>query len=73
MEEVKFWRFWVTDWGDNVTYIDADGGPDGDKPEAEFIGTGQEAIAEGDRRVDLWERRTGNLAAKITRDSRGCA
>ena len=45
----KRWRFWVTDFDDNATYVDADGGPDGDAPEAEFIGTGHEAISDGDR------------------------
>ncbi len=73
MNEVKRWRFWVTDWDDNVTYVDANGGPDGDEPDAEFIGTGHDAIAEGDRRAGLWETRTGRLMAKITRESRGSA
>lgn len=73
MEPVKLWRFWVTDWDDNVTYVDAGGGPDGDEQEAEFKGTAHEAIAEGERRTALWESRTERLAAKITRDSRGCA
>ena len=68
---IKRWRFWVTDFDDNVTYVDVDGGPDGDEQEAEFIGTGHAAISEGDRRVTLWETRTGKIAAKITRDSRG--
>jgi hypothetical protein len=72
-EPVKRWRFHVTDFDDNVHWLDANGGPDGDEKEAEFIGTGNEAIAEGDRRSDLWERRTGGLAAKITRESRGLA
>lgn len=72
-DERKRWRFWVTDWDDNTTYVDAHGGPDGDEPEAEFIGTGHEAISEGDRRAALWETATGNIAAKITRESRGSA
>jgi hypothetical protein len=71
MNDIKQWRFWVTDWDDNTTYIDADGGPDGDETESEFSGTWREAIAEGERRANLWETRTGNLAAKITRESRG--
>ncbi len=71
MNETKRWRFWVTDFDDNVTCIDADGGPDGDDPSAEFVGAGHDAISEGDRRAGLWEARTGRLAAKITRESRG--
>lgn len=67
----KRWRFYVEDFDDNTEYLDADGGPDGEEPEAEFVGTSEEAMAEGDRRANLWESRTGFLAAKITRESRG--
>ena len=69
--ETKRWRFYVTTWDDEVIYLDASGGPDGDDPEAEFVGTGHEAIVEGDRRLSLWEEITDRLAAKITRESRG--
>lgn len=68
---VKRWRFHVTDWDDNVTWLDARGGPDGDESAAEFVGTGHEAIREGDRRASLWEQSTGRTAAKITRESFG--
>jgi hypothetical protein len=67
VNDIKQWRFLVTDWDDNTTYI----GADGDETESEFSGTGREAIAEGERRANLWEARTGNLAAAIMRESRG--
>ena len=73
MTGIKRWRFWVTDFEDNVTYVDADGGPDGDKQQSEFGGDGHAAITECDRRVTLWETKTGRFAAKITRESRGSA
>ena len=69
--ETKRWHFYVTTWDDEVIYLDANGGPDGSEPEAVFVGTGHEAIAEGDRRLSLWEKISDNLAAKITRESRG--
>lgn len=70
---VKRWRFHVTDFDDNVTWLDAAGGPNGEERAAEFGGTGHEAIDEGDRRSVLWENRTGQLADKITRESYGPA
>lgn len=67
----KRWRFFVSDLDGNTAYVDAEGGNDGDTPEAEFVGDSHEAMIEGDRRSDLWESRTGFLVAKITRESRG--
>lgn len=71
MDQVKRWRFYVESLDGDVAYIDANGGPDGDVPDAEFIGTSREALAEGDRRCDLWERNTGWMVATITRESHG--
>lgn len=73
MSDTKRWRFRVQDFNDDVTYLDADGGPNGDDKEAEFIGDHHAAMTEADRRSDLWEARTGKLAAKITRESQGPA
>ena len=70
-DAIRRWRFSVTDFDDNVAHLDADGGPNGDEPSAEFNGSAAAAMVEGDRRADLWEARTGKLAAKITRDSYG--
>lgn len=70
---IKRWRFGVTDFDDNETMVDSDGGPDGDEPAAEFFGDSSAAIAEGDRRALLWENRTGGIAAKVTRYSHGAA
>lgn len=69
--EIKRWRFMVEDWGDESVYVDAEGGPDGDEPEAEFVGTSHQAMQEGDRRCDLWEARSGRMAARVTRESYG--
>ena len=69
--ETKRWRFYVTTWDDEVIYLDAKGGPNGNEPEAMFVGTGHKAIVECDRRLTLWEKITDRLAAKITRESRG--
>ena len=46
------------------------GGTD-DEAEAEFVGTSHQAMQEGDRRCDLWESRTGRMAARVTRESYG--
>jgi hypothetical protein len=70
---IKRWRFGVTDFDDNETMVDSDGGPDGDEPAAEFVGDSSAAIDEGDRRALLWENRTGGIAAKVTRYSHGAA
>lgn len=66
---IKRWRFMIEDWDGNVVYVDGEGGPDGD--EQEFVGTSHQAIQEGDRRCDLWEARTGLMAARVTRESCG--
>jgi hypothetical protein len=68
---LKRWRFWIEDFDGNVEFIDQSGGPDGDDPSAEFVGSGHDAIAEGDRRANLWECRTRQVAAKLVRESRG--
>lgn len=73
VEQVKRWRFMVTGWDDHAVYVDADGGPNGDEPAAEFIGNFRQAQAEGDRRSELWEERTGLAAARITCESHGAA
>lgn len=65
------WRFCVTDFDDNDTYLDKEGGPDGEEADAVFIGDSMGAMAEGDRRANLWENKTGNIAARICRDSLG--
>ena len=69
--EIKRWRFVVSDWDDQDVYVDGEGGPDGDEKEAEFVGTSHQAMQEGDRRCDLWESRTGRMAARVTRESYG--
>lgn len=68
---IKCWRFCVEDFNGRTTYLDADGEPNGDTVAAEFIGTSAQACDEGDRRADVWEAKTGNDVAKITRESRG--
>lgn len=68
---IKRWRFVIEDWGDQCVYVDSEGGLNGDEPEAEFVGTSRQAMREGDRRCDLWEARTGRVAARITRESYG--
>lgn len=69
--EIKRWRFMVSDLDDHAVYVDAEGGPNGDEQEAEFVGTSLQASLEGDRRCDLWEMRTGRMAARVTRESYG--
>ena len=68
---IKRWRFMIEDWGDQSLYVDSEGGPNGDEPEAEFVGTSRQAMHEGNRRCDLWEARTGCMAARVTRESYG--
>lgn len=69
--EVKRWRFCVENLDEECWYLDAAGGVNGNERDAEFIGTSQEAEAEGERRCELWETATGDLAARITRESCG--
>ena len=70
-EDKRRWQFCVTDFNGIDTYLDKDGGPDGEEPTAVFIGTSMEAMAEGDRRADIWEIMTGNIVARICRNSLG--
>lgn len=69
--EIKRWRFMIEDFSDQSVYVDSEGGLNGDEPDAEFIGTSLQASLEGDRRCDLWEMRTGRMAARVTRESYG--
>jgi hypothetical protein len=70
-EEIRRWRFHVLSFDDVGATLDADGGPEGDCEEAEFVGTSMDAMLEADRRCNLWESNTGRIAARITRESFG--
>lgn len=68
-ERVRRWRFMLSDWDDLAVYVDAEGGPDGDAPVAEFVGNLMQAQTEGDRRAEMWEQRTGVSVARVTCES----
>jgi hypothetical protein len=64
------WRFYVTDFDDNDFYLGKNG-EECDRREAGFTGTTNEAMNEADRRAYLWEVETGEIAARVTRESLG--
>ena len=61
--------FSVEDENGETEYLDANG-TSRDSDEF-FIGTGAEADVEGNRRADLWERRTGRWACRVFFERRG--
>lgn len=74
--EIKRWRFMVSDFDDHAVYVDAEGGPNGDEQEAEFVGTSLQASLEGYRRcacgkceLAAWLRASrGRATAILTRN-----
>lgn len=63
----KRWYFSVEDWNGDVFYLDFDGNEiDGDAArETPWDGNQDEAMKEADRRVDLWQERTGADVARV--------
>lgn len=65
------WLYSVIDFNDDECYIDENGREIDCSDAKEHIATDADAITEGDRRADLWEKEQDAIAAKITRHSRG--
>ena len=71
---LKYWRFRVEDEAGNVQYMDCIGGKCSyDLRVGLFIGTDQEAAAECDRRVQLWEDYYGGNGIRAVYESIGPA
>ena len=55
-QTIRRWRFLAEDENGDSAYVGSD-----------FFGSEDQAIAEGDRRADEYEQKTGSLAVKVTR------
>lgn len=49
MDPIRNWRFTITDWDGVDIYMDAEGGSNGNEPQAEFVGNERAAIKERER------------------------
>lgn len=71
-DERRRWWFYVETEDEEVApYLDKDGSPVCCGDSVDWIGTKAEAMAEGDRRADLYEEKSNILVGRIVSESRG--
>lgn len=59
------WKFCANP-GDDEVWLDASGGPDGLSQSQHFVGTREQASAEGDRRAEAYEKATGRIVEVLS-------
>ena len=65
------WTFSVNDFDDEDSYVDHDGNEVDYSDAVPWIGTDDEASAEGERRANRWEEHENAFACRVTRHSNG--